>query len=379
MPQPKSIWLNAGEISGDVHGASLLKALRERDPALRLMGMGGPEMRAAGLESFFRVEDLSVMGFVEVFSHLPKIVKMLRNMEKRMAREKPDALVVIDAPDFHFRLIKAARRLGIPVYYYISPKVWVWRQGRAEFIKENVRRLISILPFEADFYRGFGLEVDYVGNPLLDQIDLPALDLLAPVPGRIGLLPGSRKSEVSALLPRFAEAARIMRGQMPGLEFCCARAPGMSEEYLRSFWPEDLPLAFFPPEERHRAMRQCQMLIAASGTVVLESALIGTPTILTYRMSSLTFNLAKVFIKIPYVGLPNFIAGRKIIPELLQEEGEAPKLAALALDWLRQGPDGPDMRAMRRDFAELREKMGGPGATGRAAGIILEDMQKPRA
>ncbi|MDR1124894.1 MAG: lipid-A-disaccharide synthase [Deltaproteobacteria bacterium] len=394
--RPPKIWINTGEISGDLHGASLAKALWELEPNLRLLGMGGPAMRAAGVENLFQVEELSVMGLTEVLAKLPKILRLLKSVEKRLELEKPDALAVIDAPAFNFRLVRAACRLGIPVYYYISPKVWARNEKRVFFLKENVRRLISILPFEVEFFAKYDLPVDYVGNPLLDALNLPELDKLSPIPGRVGLLPGSRRREVSSLMPEFATAARLLLEQKPELEFCCAVAPGLDEAYLRSFWDKSLPIAFFRPEERYQAMRRCEMLFAASGTAVLESALIGTPTLIAYKLSRLTFALGKLLVKSPFIGLPNLIAGREIFPELLQAQADGTNLARLALHWLEPERDGGAPGAsyltlkpkggregrllaigeVRRELAELRQSLGGPGATGRAAGIILDDLQK---
>lgn len=375
-----------------MHGASLMRALRSASPELRLMGMGGPKMRENGFESLFQVEQHSVMGLTEVIGHLPKILRLLGEIEKKLASEKPDAIIVIDSPDFHFRVIKIAGKLGIPVYYYISPKIWAWRQNRALFIKKNVRRLISILPFETDFYKKFGMDVDYVGNPLMDQIDIAALDKLEPVPGRVGFMPGSRKKEVSSLMAEFGAAARALLALKPDLEFHCAVAPGMSREYLASFWPDEMPLAYCPPENRYEFMRRCNLLISASGTATLESALIGTPTVITYKMSPLSFKVGKIVVKVPYIGLANLISGREILPEVLQEAVSGPNLAAIAARWLNLGEpavNGPrfkeeiapklagecgDITRVKANLAALRELVGGPGAAGRAAGIILEDL-----
>jgi lipid-A-disaccharide synthase len=377
--KPASIWINAGEISGDMYGALLFKALRSKNTRYSFLGMGGPAMRAAGFESLFQVEDLSVMGFTEVLGHLPKILRLLRNIEQEMRRQRPAALVVIDAPSFHFRLINMARRLSIPVYYYISPKIWASRQKRALFIKKNVRRVISILPFEVEFYQKFGLQADYVGNPLLDILDLSALDLLQPVPGLIGLLPGSRRKEVSALMPQFGLAAQTLRRYLPDLEFCCVCAPGLTEDFLRSFWPCEVPLRFVSSAGRYAAIRNCEMLIAASGTAVLESALIGTPAIIAYKLSSLTFNLIKTFfIKVPFIGLPNLIAGQEIFPELLQDKADGVNLASRAMEWLKPEASGNNCKSLqdiRADLEKFRKIMGGSGATGRAADIILSDLQ----
>lgn len=391
----RSIWINAGEVSGDMHGASLCAALQAIDPDLRLVGMGGPEMRSKNFESFFQVEELSVMGLTEVVGHLPKIFKLLNKIKDKLAEERPAAIVVIDAPDFHFRVIKAAKSLNIPVYYYISPKVWAWRQGRANFIRQNVRRLISILPFEVDFYRRFGMNAYYVGNPLMDKLDLPALDKIDKIPNLIGFMPGSRRKEVSTLMPRFALAAQKLLSVKPDLRFECAVAPGMSTEYLASFWPEPVPLGFRKPEERYRFMRECEIIMSASGTAVLESALVGTPTIITYNVSPLSFSVGKKVIKVPYVGLPNLIARREILPELLQDEGNGGALAAFAAHWMGipnaehlADPKDKNFARVKAKFYEecgsielvcqnlenLRQVVGGPGATERAARIILESL-----
>ncbi len=393
----KTIWVNAGEVSGDMHGASLCRALLERDPNLRLVGMGGPEMRSLAFESFFQVEQLSVMGLTEVVGHLPKILKLLKGIESKLAEEKPAAIVVIDAPDFHFRVIKAARKLKIPVYYFISPKVWAWREGRARFIHENVRRLISILPFEVDFYEKFGMHVDYVGNPLMDKLDLPSLDAIAPVPGRIGFMPGSRRREISGLMPNFALAAEKLLTLKPDLEFHCAVAPGLEQGFLSSFWPKRIPLHYHPAEERYKFMRQCEILISASGTAVLESALVGTPTVITYHMSPVSFKFANMVIKVPYAGLPNLIARREILPELLQDAGNGRFLAAFAAQWLKLpgarklwddksnvfvkqvlpklAQECGNIDKVRINLAALRKQVGGPGAADRAAQIVLNDLR----
>lgn len=374
-PDAPKLWLSAGELSGDVHGALLLRELRAARPQLRALGMGGLHMRAAGLNALFRVEDLSVMGITEVIGHLPKILRLLKGIKSALERERPDAVIVIDAPDFHFRVIRAARELGIPVYYYISPKIWAWREKRAFFIKRHVRRLISILPFEVAFYRRFGMEIDYVGNPLVDTVNYPALSAVEMRPGLLGFLPGSRKKEISALLPQFGGAARILRARLPHLEFACLAAPGLDNDYLRSLWPADVPVDFISAEDRYRFMRRCQMLIAASGTVTLESALAGTPTIITYKVSPLSFAVAKALVKVPFIGLPNLVLGRQVFPELLQSACDAAPLADAALAWLLPAPGSDPLGRVRQDLDELRKIMGPPGAPARAAALLLDDMR----
>ncbi len=372
----QTIWISAGEASGDMHGALLLKALREKDPSLCFAGMGGPALREAGLEALFRTEDLSVMGITEVLGHLPRIFSMLSGIRDALARLRPRAVIVIDAPDFHFRVIKAARALDIPVYYYISPKIWAWRQGRAEFIRAHVRKMISILPFEVEFYRRFGMDANYVGNPLVDIVDYPSLRHIAPESGLVGLLPGSRKSEITSLLPAFAGAARILRRRLPHLSFACVRAPNVEEARLRALWPEDVPVEFIAPENRWAFMRGCEMLMAASGTVTLESAIAGVPTLVAYKVSPVSFAVGKALVKVPFISLPNLVAGRGIFPELLQKDCDPEPLAAAALAWLLPAPGTSPLADVRRELDKVRAMLGGPGAPGRAAGVILEDLEK---
>ena len=372
----RPIWISAGEPSGDMHGALLVNALRAADPDLLFTGMGGPAMRDAGLDARFRVEDLSVMGLTEVLGHLPRIFRMLRSIKRVMAEIRPCAVVVIDAPDFHFQVIKAARSLGIPVYYYISPKVWAWRPGRTEFIRQNVRKVISILPFEVEFYRKFGMEIDYVGNPLVDVVDYPSLADIAPEPGHIGLLPGSRKREITALLPEFAEAARLLLERLPHVRFSLVRAPHVEESLLRSLWPADVPLQIVSPENRWAFMRRCQLLLAASGTVTLESALAGVPTLAAYKVSPLSYAVARALVTIPYMSLANLILNREVFPEFLQAEANGEAFAKAMEHWLAPtGQDDP-LKAVLRDLAYVREALGEKGAPGRAAEVIVRDVAK---
>ena len=370
-----SIWISAGELSGDMHGANLIAAMRAKNPDLSFMGMGGPHMvEQAGFTPLFRIEELSVMGLTEVIRRLPGILNLLSRIKAALAEWRPRAIIVIDAPSFHFRVIKAARELGIPVYYYISPKAWAWKESRALFIKENVRRLISILPFEVDFYKRFGMDIDYVGNPLVDAVNWERIKDISPEPGKIGLLPGSREREITSLVPEYGKAARILKEKLPRLSFHMVRAPGIAEEALRALWPADVPLIMEPPDDRYAFMRGCEMLIAASGTVTLEAALTETPVIVTYKVSPATYLVGKVLVKVPYISLANLILGRSVYPELLQKDCDGPNLAAKALEWLCPAVSPPPMETVRRELENLRGRMGEPGATGRAADIILDDL-----
>ena len=365
------IWISAGEASGDLHGALLAEALRARNPGLSLAGMGGPAMVGAKVDVRFSMRQLSLVGGTEILSSLPRILKLLRDTRKTFEEFRPQAVVVIDSPDFHFHVVRRARALGIPVYYYVSPQVWAWRSGRVNFLHKNVRKVLCILPFEQAFYRERGMEADYVGHPLLDQIPLADLDRLEPEPGRIGILPGSRRKEVEGLLPEFSGAARLLAENQPGLRFSLVRAPGIDPELLLRHWPQDLPVDLVEPEARYQAMRRSQFVLAASGTVSLETALVGTPTIIAYKLSPLSYFLARRLIKVKYIGLPNLILDRKVFPELIQEEARAAVMAAIGRMWLANDTSLPNIRA---DLARLRHLVGEPGAAGRAAGLILNDL-----
>ncbi len=366
------VWISAGEASGDIHAASLLHALRALEPGLRAVGMGGPALFAAGCAVRFPMRLISLVGLTEVLSGLPRILRLLGEVKRALIAERPRAIILIDCPDFHFRVARMAKKLGIPVYYYVSPQVWAWRSGRVEFLREFTRKVLCILPFEKDFYAAKGMDVDYVGHPLMDQMPLAELDAITPDPDQLGLLPGSRRKEISALLPEFAQAALALQARLPNLKLALARAPGVDESYLRQFLPSELPVTFYGPEHRYRMMRTSRALLAASGTVTLEAALIGTPTVVAYRLSALSFAIGKAVVQVKYASLANLIMGREIFPELLQDKAKAPLLASALLPWLSQDIA---LAKARADLAGLRAKVGGPGAAARAAGIIMGDLQ----
>ena len=312
------------------------------------------------------------MGFTEVFSGLPRILKLLGEVKRALIETKPRAIILIDCPDFHFRVARMAKKLGIPVYYYVSPQVWAWRSGRVEFLRRFTRKVLCILPFERDFYAARGMDVDYVGHPLMDQMPLAELDAIRPDPNLLGLLPGSRRKEISTLLPEFAKAAQLLRREFPNLRVALARAPGLDPEYLRSFLPPELPVEIVEPDDRYRLMRASRVLLAASGTVTLEAALIGTPTVVAYRLSALSYTIGKLVIQVKWASLANLIMGREVFPELLQDKATAQYFAARLRGWIA---DEKALEAARADLAGLRERVGGPGAAGRAADIILNDLR----
>lgn len=369
----KTLWINAGEISGDLQGGALLAALRDMAPhnSLRIVGMGGDNLARAGQENLLRVEELSVMGIVEVLAALPRAIRMLRRIRRDMERIRPDAVLLIDAPEFNFRVAKIAHRLGIPIYYFIPPKVWAWRTGRVKFLKKHIRRIFSILPFEVDFYHAHGMDVTYVGNPLVDMVNYEGIRDVSPVAHRIGLMPGSRRKEVESLLPAFAGAAQKLVRQFPDLEFHCIRSSNFTEEYLRSLWHCSLPLVMHDGSDRYRLMRTFQCIMAASGTATLETGLAGVPTLVAYKVSPLSYWIGLHVLKVKWISLTNLIMNRSVFPEHIEKDADPEPLAARMEDWLHH-PEKLD--AVVHDLEELRKRCGDSGSAQRAAGALLAEL-----
>lgn len=327
------IWINCGELSGDIQSAELVKAVKEIRSDFEFVGMGGEHLKNQGVRTLFHINELSVMGISEVFGALPKIFSLLKKIRTALEHERPDAVIVTDAPDFNFRIVKMARELGIPVYYFIPPKVWAWRKYRLKFLKENVSKIYSILPFEEEFYQKNNVPIQYIGNPLVNVVRAEEYEHTEIVTGRIALLPGSRRKEVAFLLPEFAKMAEDMVQNNPEFSFYLIQAPNFSEEYLRSFWNSSVPLNFVRPEDRYAFLAGCEMAVAASGTAVLETALLKLPTIVTYKVKSFSALMARLFLHVKYVSLPNLILDRELFPELLQEQADFRRMAELAKIW----------------------------------------------
>ena len=373
----KTLWINAGEISGDLQAGALLSALREMVPEqeLRIVGMGGDKLAMAGQENLFRVEELSVLGIMEIMSSLPRILRLLREIRREMTRVRPDAVLLVDAPEFNFRVAKIAHELGIPAYYFIPPKVWAWRTGRVKFLKKFVRRIFSILPFEVDFYHRHGMDVDYVGNPLVDLVDFGSISSVQPVEGRIGLMPGSRKKEVESLLPAFAGAAKLLIRSFPNLEFHCIRSKNFTEERLRQLWNCDIPLIMEEGDQRYSFMRTCQFIAAASGTATLETGLAGVPTLVAYKVSPISCWIGRRVLKVRWISLTNLILGRCVFPEHIQEDADPEPLTARMSAWLT---DPALLNSIRHDLEELRCLCGETGSARRAAQALWLELKQSR-
>ena len=365
------IWISAAETSADLHGADLMRFLRQKDPRLNFVGVGGELMRQEGLECIGRAEDLSSMGISDVLGLLPRVFALYRRI-KRILRERPPlCLILLDAPDFHFRVAKMASGLDIPVYYYISPQVWAWRKGRVAFIQKHVRRMLCILPFEQDFYAQHGVTADFVGHPLVHYIDSGPQDRDPPRQGRIAVLPGSRGMEVRRLLPPFAGAARILLQRFPDLEFHLIQAPSVAKEELLAHWHKEVPLEICPFRERYERIRSCALALTTSGTSSLECGLLGTPALVAYKISGLSYAVARLTVGVPWIGLPNLVLQREVFPEFIQSRARADLLADRAAEWLR---DPDELQRIRADLGTLRLKLGQKRAAQESARIVLEDI-----
>jgi lipid-A-disaccharide synthase len=373
--------ISVGEASGDLHGASVASALKTIQPDVEIFGMGGQAMQAAGVKIVYDIADLGVIGFVEVIKNLPRLFKLRDDLAELMEKERPDVLVIIDYPDFNMRLAKIAKQKGIPVISYISPTVWAWRRGRAKEVAEIVEKVAAIFPFEADVYQEAGANVTFVGHPLLDIVKttMPkeeAYQYFGADPKRpiVLLLPGSRQQEILKLLPDMLAAGEKIVEQVQGTQFFLPVASTISREMLHNIIAEYKISVVLTEKNTYDLMNIANVAIAASGTVTLEASLLNLPTIIIYRVATLTYLLGKLLIKIPYISLPNIIAGRKVVPELLQHAVTPENIAQEVLPVLRD-PKVKD--AMLQDLLEVRQKLGELGAVERVAREILAVAKRP--
>ncbi len=365
---------SAGEASGDVHAASVAKALKQAFPDVDMLGMGGTLMEQAGVSIIYDIKKLGFIGFVEIVKALPSFFKLRTYLKEIMIREKPDVLVCVDYPGFNMRLAKVAHDLGIPVIYYIAPTIWAWHKSRGKDIAKTVTKVASIFPFEAKAYEEFGVDVEFVGHPLVDIVK-PTMTYeegveffkMPPNTKRVLLLPGSRKQEILTLLDRMLQGAQMALAKHPELVFYLPKAHTIERSDLTDIIDKYKVPVTITEEKIYDLMQCCDVALAASGTVTLETALVGLPTVLLYRLSPVTFGLAKVLVNVKHVGLPNIVAGREVIPELLQNDVTAEninnQLESLLYDQTRR-------TQMIEDLSAVKTDLGAPGAVARVAEII---------
>ena len=363
----------AGEASGDQHGAKLVKALLKKQPELFFCGIGGPALRQAGVRIVLDAAELTVVGITEVLCKIPGILKGMGVIKKLLKSLKPDLLILIDFPDFNLHIAAGAKKLGIPVLYYISPQIWAWRRGRGKRIGKLVDHMAVILPFEEQFYREFDVPVTFVGHPLLDGALPPAgqaLKVGVQDPPVIGLVPGSRENEITRLLPVMLEAGDILKQRLKQVKFMISRAVSVDRKLIQNIvnrhpgW-ENVDLVSDGVE---RVLERCDGIVAASGTVTLQAAIYGTPPVIIYKVSPVSAWLARILVRVPHVGLVNLVAGRDLAPELLQDDATGDNIAR-AIQNMLENED--ELNQLRRRLIALRDVLGGTGASDRVAELAL--------
>ena len=373
------ILISCGEASGDLYAGALVTELRRLSPGVRCFGFGGDRLREAGADLVGDYHGLTVTGLVEAQRVIPRSWRMLRRLVDAAIAERPAVLVVIDFPDFNFRLGRALHARGIPVVYYVSPQLWAWRPGRLASLKAFATRVLVIFPFEAPIYEAAGVPVEFVGHPLVDLIPAttPRADLLGalglrPDAPTFALLPGSRPNELRAILPDLAAAARLIARRVPHAQFVVARAPRLDQALFDPVGPAAFaggpPLAIVEGRTDD-VLAAADVVLTASGTATIQAALHGRPMVIVYRLSALTYLLGRRFVSVDTFGMPNLVAGRRVAPELIQDGFTPETVADEAVSLLT---DVPRADAMRSAWRDVRARLGGPGASRRAAEAVLK-------
>ncbi|TKB80807.1 MAG: lipid-A-disaccharide synthase [Nitrospira sp.] len=370
------IFIITGEASGDLHGAHLAQALREADPNVELHGVGGPHMAAVPVTLLPGIERVDVIG-VPGPKAVMAAIGNLRRMAEHLRATTWDVVVLVDHPGTNLRLARFAKQAGHRIVYYIAPQLWAWRPGRIRQMQQYVDHVAVILPFEAELYRKAGVRCTFVGHPLLDTVPTTydqaefrrrfGLTSAGPV---IGLLPGSREQEIHRLLPLLLESAGALKQEFPNLELVLAQAGSVSEEWLNGpIRASGLPVTIVR-DQANEVMAASDLLLVASGTATLQAAIVGTPMIITYRTSWVGWQIAKRLVRVQWAGLANLVAGREIIPELIQSNATVDRMVSEALRLLR---DRPAWERMRGELRAVRDALGTPGASRRAAQVVLSE------
>ncbi len=368
----------AGEASGDLYGAHLVKAVRQSDMTVDFSGIGGKSMRAAGVGILIDASELAVVGITEVFFKIPRILRGLSTARSFLRSERPDLLILIDFPDFNLRLAATAKRLGIKVLYYISPQIWAWRSWRVKKIKRLVDHMAVIFPFDTPFYESHGIPVPYVGHPLLDTIEPvkgDSSESAAEDAAVVGLMPGSRNSEITRHLPIMLDAAGTLIRRYPHMKFIIPVAPTVGVENIQTIIREKGARDYteLVINDSGRAFRRCRLAVVASGTVTLEAALYRTPIIIIYKVSPISYLIGRALINVDFIGMVNLIAGQEVAPELIQKQADpaviADHLSALLEDKRR-------LALIKQQLDDINAKLGGSGASLRVADIALNMLKE---
>ncbi len=370
----KEVMIIAGEASGDLHGSNLVTAMKKMDGAVNFFGIGGQSLKRSGTQIMVDASTISVVGITEVLPKVPAILRALSISKNLLKSRRPGLLILIDFPEFNLHIAGFAKKIGIPVLYYVSPQIWAWRSSRIRKIKQRVDHMAVILPFEAEFYKKYRVPVTFVGHPLLDISDSTA-NTKTEKKGRnrqhtIGLLPGSRSGEVTRHLPLMLQAAHIMKRSDKTLSFIISMAPTVDktwvEETVKNYaGPASFEISAGGVQE---VFERSLLVVAASGTVTLEAAIFGVPMIIIYKVSQISYRIGKLLAQVENVGLPNLIAGKNVVPELIQEDASPEKIAAAVKVKL---DNADDLDITRNELIDIRDRLGGSGVSDRTAAIAL--------
>jgi lipid-A-disaccharide synthase len=375
------ILISAGEASGDIHAAAVTAAIKKIDSSAEVFGMGGDALRNAGGEVLFDIKDHGVMGFVEVLKKLPDLFKLRDDFEKVMDERKPDCLITVDYPGFNMKLAKLAHDKGIPVVSYIAPSAWAWHKSRAKKVAKIVDKVACIFPFEYDVYKEAGAYVEFVGHPLVDIVKPSmtkeeAMAFAGKEEGKklILLMPGSRLMEIEKMLPTLLEAAKIIKKQLPEVSFVMPRAGTIPISLLEEKIQASGLDVKITEGNNYDLFSVADLALATSGTVTLEAALCGLGSVIVYKTNPVTYCIAKLLVNIPHIGLPNIVAAKSVVPELIQNDFTPAKVAQEALALLESERNAK----MKEDLAYVKERLGKPGAVGRVAELVLKIAREKR-
>jgi len=373
----KTIMIIAGEASGDMHGANLIREMLKINPALYFYGIGGNRMQDAGVKLLVNVAETAVVGLTEVISKFGTLFRIIRQAKKSLDEMKPELVILIDYPDFNLNFVApAAKKRNLKIYYYISPQVWAWRKSRINKIKKLVDKMAVILPFEVDTYAAKGFAVDYVGHPLLDMVNLNYSKQesrkkigLAENKITIGILPGSRLSEVRILMPELLRAAEILVQKMPEIQFVLPLADTLEEKIITEIISRFTVKVHVISGHTYDVISCADLALVASGTATLETALLGVPMVIVYKISPLSYVIGRLFVHVKNIGLVNIIAGKTIVPELIQGDASGKRIAGEALAILT---NEEKKQEMIKGLEAIRARLGEPGAAIRAAQIACD-------
>lgn len=356
----------AGEASGDLHASEVVRELKRLDPTLEAFGIGGDLLAAEGMKLLHHASEMGIVGLFNVLRHLPMFRRVFNELIERIAAERPDAVLLVDYPDFNLRVARRGKELGLRVVYYISPQLWAWRKGRVRDVEKYVDRMVVIFPFEEEFYRTHNVPVTYVGHPLVEQLGHLTRPARSTETLRLALLPGSRRGEVHSLLPPMLDAVELLSRERK-VDAYVIQAPTIARTLLEGIVAERRSSVRILPHDRGEGVAAADVSLSSSGTATLESAVLGTPVVVMYRLSRANYFLARKLVRLPHFSLVNIVAGKEVVPELIQDQVNGERIAAE----VRKLVEPARYEQVCAELREVRNRLGTPGAAGRVAAEIV--------